>query len=78
MELTTKYWLIRHPDQSGSVIGRFEEYGPRQIPDAISSYDSFVIEELDDKEALVNTTIDQSGLSDAERTRLARVFPSIN
>jgi hypothetical protein len=78
MQLTANYWLIRYPDQNGSVVGRFEEHGPRQVPDIIDSYDSFVVETVADRQTLVGTTIDQSGLSDDERTRLSRVFPSVN
>jgi hypothetical protein len=77
MQLITNYWVIHHPDQSGAVIARFEEHGPRQIPDAISSYDSFAIETIDDRQALLDTTIDQSGLTDDEKTRLSHVFSSV-
>lgn len=78
MQLTANYWLIRYPDQNGSVVARFEEHGPRQVPDAIDSYDSFVIETVADRQTLADTTIDQSDLTDDERRRLSRVFPSIN
>jgi hypothetical protein len=77
MQITSEFWLIRHPDPSGAVIARFRDHCPRPAPDTIVEYDDFIIETVPDRATLQATTLDQSGLTDSEKQRLSKVFPII-
>jgi hypothetical protein len=71
------YWVIRYPDTNGAVVARFDTNGGMIIPDSIAAYDSFVIESVADQEALINTTIDQTALTESERDQLSDIFPAL-
>lgn len=75
MEISHTHWVIRHPNASGAVVARFQIPGGRTVPQPVAEYDNFVIEALPDQTALLNTTIDQTGLSAAEKQRLADIYP---
>jgi hypothetical protein len=77
MHISSAYWCIRHTG-TDAIIARFDTSGGREIPDSVATYDSFQIESMPDLEALRNTTIDQSVLTDSEKQRLSKVFPIID
>jgi hypothetical protein len=75
MEITHTHWVIRHPGAGGSVVARFQIPAGRTVPQSVADYDNFTIETMPDQSALLETTIDQSGLSESEQDRLADIYP---
>jgi hypothetical protein len=45
------------------------------IPDEITNHDSFIIQEVSDRSALVDATVDQTGLSQSDKDALEQVYP---
>lgn len=70
-----QHWILKYPDSAGSVIAKFDIGGARTVPESIHGYDDFVIETVADKQSLSALSVDQSGLSDAEKDRLSDVYP---
>lgn len=70
-----RYWIIRHPSSTGSVVAKFDTDGDTLIPDAVADYSDFTISQVSDRATLESHTIDQSGLTSAEKDRLSEVYP---
>lgn len=72
-----RYWIIRSPSSQGAVVARFDTAGETAIPEVIAEYDGFVIQEVADRSALTDTTIDHSGLTEDEKDLLEDVYPAL-
>lgn len=61
-----RYWIVRKPGSQGNIVRKFDTAGETQI-DPIVNHDSFVVQEVADRSALVDKTPDYSELTDEEK-----------
>jgi len=71
----SRFWVIQHPSTE-DVVAKFDtDTDVGFIPDEVANHEDFQISELSDRSSLINQTVDQSGLSDAEKEMLSKVYP---
>lgn len=70
-----RYWIIRHPDSQGAIVGKFDTEGETVIPEEVANHDSFKVQKVSDRSTLTNKTVDHSGLTESEKRVLEKVYP---
>lgn len=71
-----RFWIVRHPSSSGSVIAKMDTPGDTLIPSAVADYSEFTISQISDRASLESHTIDQTNLTAAEKDRLNEIYPT--
>lgn len=71
-----RYWIIRHPSSQGAIVAKFDTQGETRVPQEIVDSDDFRIQQVADRSALVDKSVDHSGLTDDELALLRQVYPT--